>query len=349
MRAAADAVGAAARYLASNADLREAVGARDGELLVPHPLGEGEHNQNFWFSCGGKRFVLRVNVAPQPFHDNQVRYEFDALGALTPSGCTPRPLYLDDGPDAPAHGALVTSFCPGRQLDFDHLRPGDLERVAALMAAVHAVPVAPACPLHRPADPLRRLLDECVARYRLYRESPFEDARVTAWAERFLQAAARAVEDAPPERGARRIINTEPLASHFLLDPDARADGGLGGWYLDWERPVLGEVAQDVAYFLTPAATFWDSDHLITPDEAANFVEDYWRAVDGRLPREGFDARFPAYLALSALRSVTWCCRALITYRPGSDAHQTDKAAAKLPVLLSDDFMELMALQCLPR
>ncbi len=345
----------AAAYLQGNTALRAALDVGEGAVLEPHPLGMGEHNLNYWFSvpATGERFVLRVNVAPQPFHDNQVAYEFAALRALESSGCTPRPVYLDDAPDAPGKGALVIGFCEGDELDFDHLRPGDVRCAAQLMADVHAVPVDDGCPLFRPADPLRTLFEECLQRYQVYRASAFEDARISRWTEAFIAAAERGLEAPANPNEQRHIVNTETLPSHFLIPAAAAteaaaAQGAAGrfcahpGSFIDWERPVIGEVAQDVAYFASPTTTFWDSGFLFPASQVEDFVEDYWRAVDGRFDRGGFDARFRSWRMMTALRSVTWCCRALVHYHV-EGAHKTAKTAAKLPVYLSDDFMELLA------
>lgn len=370
----------AANYLRKNKALREALGIGAETVLEPHPLGAGEHNLNFWFEVEGQKFVLRFNVLPQPFHDNQVRYEFAALRALEPSGRTPRALYVDDDAGAPENGALVISFCEGSELDFDHLREGDLERVARCIADIHAVPIdgagagksvgtdgftggfaggnagtngfadassfasahtpAGRCPLFAPADPLRTLFDECIQRFELYRASAFEDARVTRWVERFFAAAAPALDTDCDARDRTHIVNTEPLASHFLLADDGRTS------FVDWERPIIGEVAQDVAYFTAPTTSFWDSEFLFPRDAADAFVERYWCAVDGRFPRGSFDARLRAWRMATALRSVTWCCKALTQYGHGSTSHQTEKTARKLPVYLSDEFMDMLAKEC---
>ena len=372
----------AAAYLQGNAELRAAVGACAGDVLEPQRLGEGEHNLNYRFRVPSTdaTYVLRVNVAAQPFHDNQIAYEFAALQALAPSGCTPAPVFLDDTPAALGKGVLVEEFLPGAELDFDNLQPGQVESAVRLMADVHAVPVAPDCPLHRPADPLSELFAECVERFRLYRASAFEDARITRWGERFIEAAENGLRSSTPPSAEDRahIVNTEPLPSHFLLPhqqsqqnadrlaPSSRGSLGRGaddasspldvvgekgpsvsrGAFIDWERAIVGEAAQDVAYFTAPTTTFWDSEYLMTRDAAAEAVEQYWRAVDGRFARGSFDERYRLYRMMTALRSVTWCCRALITYGAGSAAHQTSKAAAKLPVYLSDDFMDLVAREC---
>ena len=342
-------------YICDNAELLAALDIREVALSMLKPLGMGEHNKNFWFAhpTTGEKFVLRVNVASQPFHDDQVAYEFVALEALAKSGRVPRPVYLDNSSAALGKGVLVESFCEGDMLDFDHLRPGDLRCAAQIMADVHAVAVSRDCPLHRPSDPLRGLMEECVERFDVYRRSAFEDSRITSWTRRFLEASQRALDTAPPPRDREHIVNTETLPSHFLI-PAASAlqaaanDAPSGvfcanpGYFVDWERPIVGEVAQDVAYFVSPTTTFWDSEFLFPTSGIDSFVEDYWRAVDGRFERNGFDERFQPWLMMTALRSTTWCCRALVTYNDPS-VHKTEKTARKLPVYLSDEFMEMLA------
>ena len=360
------------RYLRDNASLRRAVGARADALLEPRWLGEGEHNLNFTFCepASARRYVLRVNVAAQPFHDDQVAYEYAALNVLSSSGRTPQPVYLDNSSSAPEKGVLVISFCDGEELDFDHLRPGDLRCAAQLMADIHAVPVPQACKLFRPKDPLRALFDECVERFRIYRMSSFENARLTRKVELFISTAQTTLDRvalAPSD--CRHIVNTETLPSHFLI-PEASARvaalaaGDEGrfcenpGSFVDWERPIIGEVAQDLAYFTSPTTTFWDSEYLFAASEVDLFLHDYWRAVDGRFDRGGFDGRFQAWRMMTALRSTTWCCKALLSYGrldpkgqllAASDegsTHTTNKTARKLPVYLSDEFMALVASEC---
>lgn len=351
----------AARYLRENAELRSVLGVGEDDTLEPFYLGSGEHNRNFWFFIPStqEKCVLRVNVDAQPFHDNQVVYEHAALEALAPCGRTPKPLYVDTAPTALGKGVLVESFCEGDQLDFDNLRPGDLLCAAQLMADVHAVPVADNCSLHRPCDPLRELFEECVQRFEVYRASAFEDARITRWAEVFVESARVMLEVPYRPEDCRHIVNTETLPSHFLIPASAArcAAEAAGarvahpGFFIDWERPIIGEVAQDVAYFVSPTTTFWDSSFLFPASEVEGFVEDYWRAVGGRFERGSFDVRFRAWRAMTALRSVTWCCRALVRYgstgtHGGEDMHKVQKTADKLPIYLSDEFMERLATEC---
>ena len=334
-----------ARYLARNKELRQALGIADDAELVPHPLGRGEHNVNHVFAdpATGRRYVLRVNVLSQPFHENQVAYEFAALNALAPSERVPQALYLDDSHELLPFGALVISFCPGRELDFDHLRPGDLESAAQLLADVHATPVPVGTPLFKPENPLLTLYRECLQRFEVYRASRFEDSRITDWVERFLSAVQSSIEasyrpDTSEKSPSFRIINTETLPSHFLLG-DVGA-GRLPGFMVDWERPIVGEVAQDLAYFTAPTTSYWDSGYRFDQRQAQEFVERYWQAVDGRFDRTGFDQRYKAYRMMTALRSTTWCCRALTQVESGK---VTEKAQRKMADYLSDEFLELLA------
>ncbi|MDO4503406.1 MAG: phosphotransferase [Coriobacteriia bacterium] len=356
-------------YLEDNAELRDALGLQPETSLWIEPLGKGEHNENFVFGPvdASARFVLRINRVPQPFHSNQVAYEFAALKALEPSGCTPRPLFLDHGPAAPGKGVLVESFCAGQELDFDHLRPHDLERAAQLMANIHAVPVADDCPLYSPADPLKALFDECVDRFKAYQGTELEECGHMRWAERFLAATQDAIQMAPAPTAADRghIINTETLPSHFLLPADADAaaagsgttganaaspgtplDPARPGTFVDWERPIVAEPAQDLAFFVAPSTTFWDSDYLFPQVNVGDFLETYWRAVDGRFPRGTFDARFAAYLRVSVLRSQTWFCKNAARYEGTAAGHTVQRTFQKWGIYTSDDFNAMLWREC---
>lgn len=335
-------------YVHENAALQSAVGAEGDRAMLLEPLGEGEHNVNFSLTVSShnsageeaRTYVVRVNVLPQPFHACQIRYEYDALTAVEPSGCTPKPVFVDSSEDAPGKGVLVETFCPGHPLDFDHLSADDLARTAHIMADIHAVTPLKGCPLHRPQDPLCALYAECLERFDLYRSSAYEDARITRWVDRFCALTEHALDAAGPADGIAHIVNTEPLASHFLLP-----EGDRAGFFVDWERPILGEVAQDLAFFLAPTTTFWDSEYLFPTAHIDNYLRTYWDAVDGRFERGSFDARFPAWMKVSVLRAIAWCCKALIRYGDSSE-RQTSKAAAKIPVYLSDGFLEMILREC---
>ena len=334
----------AAAYLASQTSLRERLGVDGSAVLEPKRLGAGEHNVNFVFTTPeGSSWVLRVNVLPQPFHDNQVLYEYNALVAVEPSGCTPKPLFVDYSPTSLGEGVLVESFCPGDPLNYDALQPGDLERAAAIMAAIHKVDPSGVQTLHEVADPMKELFGECQQRFDFYRASAYADEGITQWVEIFLKRTQEAMDAVGPKLEERRIVNTEPLPSHFLLPRNASSP--CAGYFVDWERPLLGDVLQDVAFFISPAVSFWDSDHFFAPEEEAQFLYAYQQQVAGVVNLEDFEARLLPWRRLTALRAVTWCCKNLIRYKEQT-GHIVAKTQQKLPVYLSQDFLSSLAESC---
>lgn len=347
----------AARYLQNNERLRDALQISPTAFLDPQPLGMGEHNLNYRFSApDGRIFVLRINVTKQPFHENQVRYEYNALRALECSGCTPRALFLDDTPDAPGEGVLVISFCEGDELDFDALRPGDLACAAKMMADVHAQAIPEDAPLLRPHDPLRTLFEECVGRCQIYENSPVCDEHVMRYVHHFADSCQDAMERYRFNASDARIVNTETLPSHFLIPASTAQAASQGiasasfpehpGYFVDWERPIIGDIAEDLAFFISPTTTFWDSDTLFPAEDVDAFLDMYWCAADGRVPDAGFTLRFAAFRRMAAFRAIAWCLRAEALYAKDSALHRTSKAMAKVPRYLSDEFLDLLLKEC---
>ena len=329
-------------YVEGNADLARALGlASDAELTV-EPLAAGEHNANFRLTAAGRLFVLRLNYASQLGLADQIGYEYGALRALAPSGRVPTALFVDSAGTAAGHGVLVESFVEGAWLDCAD--PAQVREAARVLADVHSTPVAPACPLLRPRDPLAAQLAACEGLFAAYEASDRAAPVVVARMRRLVERARAAVAAAPePGADAGRILNTEAVPSHFLIGPDGR------GTMVDWEKPVIGEPAQDVAYFLSPTSTIWDTDVIFDGQTRARFVADYWEAVDGRFPRGSFDGRLPAYVMVNALLGVVWSCNALVEYDDPARPLKSDKTRAKLPIYISDDFLDLLERDCFAR
>ncbi len=355
MIASHQAMETAKNYLARCVPLREALEIPEGAILEPHPLGEGEHNLNFWFEYPDSdnrliKYVLRINVLPQPFHIDQIGYEYSALSALSESHRTPLPLFLDNSEDAPGKGALVISYCEGEMLNFDSHNLKDMKCVAHILADIHATDPSKGKALFHPNDAMVDLFNECIERFDLYYASAYEDPRITKWARAFIDIAKHVLDDMPPANTCARIINTEPLPSHFLL-PQGSGEFPYLGYFVDWERPLVGEVAQDLAFFTSPAVSFWDSGYIFERDLADTFLEMYRDAVGIRFDYGNAATRYIGYRIMTALRSVTWCCKALLRYgnldsSQNSEQHTTDKTIEKLPIYLSDEFMEMLYLDC---
>lgn len=331
----------ALRFVEGNGELARALGVGDAGELAVAPLAQGEHNANFRLEArDGRRFVLRINYASQLGLADQIGYEYAALEALTPSGRTPRPLYVDGTGRRCSHGALVESFVAGEWIDLRD--PAQLAEAARALADVHSVAASPASVLLQPEDPLREQLEGCRRLFAGYRGSELAEGRVVREVDDLLAAAQRAVDSAPaptvPERS--HILNTEAVPSHFLIDGAGRAS------IVDWEKPVLGEVVQDVAYFLSPTTTIWDTDVIFGAKERKRFIEAYWEAVDGRFPRGHFDERLKVYRMANALVGITWSCNAWVEYRGPARPLRNEKTERLLPTYFSEEFLALIRRDC---
>ncbi len=324
-------------FVRHSPDLADALGVSSAGSLTVSPLAQGEHNANFLLEDGGgRRFVLRLNYSSQMGLENQIGYEFSALEALAATGRAPLPLFLDDRCSIIPRGVLVESFVQGEWLDFSC--PDQLHEAACVLADIHAVrPAARSC-LLAPEDPLRTQLRSCHGLFARYCASPLARPRVVDTVERFFAKAEEAVGAviAPSSLEARHILNTEAVPSHFLID------GAGWGSMVDWEKPIIGEVAQDIAYFLSPTTTIWDTDFVFDSSQRKRFIADYWRAVDGRFARDHFDERLRAYSMTNALVGVTWSCNALVEYADPARPLKNDKTRRKLPIYTSEAFLRLL-------
>lgn len=329
----------AADYLRNNAALLEAmeIDASDAQELVAAPLKQGEHNANFTFIHPRTRakHVLRVNYISQLGLDDQIGYEYGALRFLEPSTRTPRARYCDSSKRFYGHGALVMDFYEGEWVDFR--KPDQVAEAAHMLADVHAVDTCEGCPLLRPGDPLRKQLDKCRGFFKNYCNSAFEEERVSTAVRRMFRDAERALEEPFDPVDATHALNTEAVAAHFLIMPD-----GSPGHFVDWEMPIVGEVAQDVAYFLSPTTTIWDTDDsfIFSADERRNFVETYWRKVDGRFSPGRFEQRFSAYVMTNCLVGITWSANAWVEYHDPSRPLKTERTFNKLQEYLDPDFLD---------
>ena len=105
-------------------------------------------------------------------------------------------------------------------------------------------------------------------------------------------------------------------------------------------------MAQDLAFFVEPSTTVWDSAYLFPHKDIQPFLDEYWRAVDGRFDKGAFEARFDAYLAVSVLRSQTWFCKNAARYAQGAGAHTVQRTFDKWDIYTSDEFNEMLLREC---
>lgn len=323
----------AQRYTAQSDALRSALQIPSAAPIDVHPLAQGEHNSNFWFRnpADNRKYVLRINYVSQMGVEHQVAYEHNALASLAPSGHTPQPILCDESRSIIDHGVLVESFVEGRIMDYG--RADDMARAAAILADIHSVSTDAADGILEPSDPLSEQLGECEGYLDVYRTSSMADPFVVDALEKMLQKARETMAQLPPASGRAHILNTEAVRMHFLLSDDG------AGHMVDWEKPIIGEAAQDVSYFLSPTTTIWDTEVVFDQKVRQAFVGEYWRCVDGRFPRESFDERFSAYTMSNCLRGITWSANAYVEYHGSTRPLQNDRTRKKLDDYLNHRFI----------
>lgn len=330
--------------------LRAETAARDVRCI-----GAGEYNSNFlierpwstvhqdsdnapnsvppafspapWLGALEAPFVLRINRASQiNLGHKQIRYEFNALRFLEPSGVTPRVYSCTEQGKYIPYGMLTMEYLPGRPLQYEH----DLLLAAHLLARVHTLDATDA-PLLRPRYPQRALLEECKRMWNVYERfvlpvsagsgadycnaahSDRSTAERLALIQSWMKIAAHNAIDTPCARPC--VINTELNSGNFIINDEAPQTRSR---IIDWEKPVIADCEQDIAHFLVPTTTNWKTDTILSAAEIRAFLDEYarFRAVDTQLLR--------TYMQLNVLRGITWCAMAFVQYSHGEGARNVD-------------------------
>ncbi len=312
-------------WLESEAFLKP-LGIPEGTTLSFSVLGQGEYNLNYLFThpVTGQKLVLRINKGSQMHLADQIGYEFSALKALIPSGRTPKPILC-----IPEQNLLVMEWLPGTALDYRR----DMDTAARILADIHSVPVPEDCRLIRPAAPALAIYEECLEMVQHYYTWEGADPQVCGLL-RTLVAEIGKLPLAEPSDAPLCIVNTELNSGNFLIDRDGISH------LVDWEKPLLSEPAQDLGHFLSPSATYWKTDVILTPEEVKDFVERYISAIDGRMDCSTLYSRLPLFFTVNCLRGVTWCAMAYREYcQPGRELRNAD-TFAKLKAYLEPAFLQ---------
>ena len=229
----------------------------------------------------------------------------------------------------------VLRYCPGRLSDFR--KQSDLSEIARLLADIHSTPLPQDCKLRVCADMVPALMEQAQDEYAYYERSSCADQHVLSRVSRLFDLAQQAVKDCPdlPEDDAHHLLHCEPIFDHFVMDDDG------WGMLIDWETAGIGEVARDVAGMLTPTSAIC-GDFLFTRDGMDAFIEEYWRAVDGRFTQGAFFERLPACEAVEALRGITWALKTTVEYQEGSPALRNDYTWHMVETYLADEFLDMI-------
>lgn len=328
---------------------REALGLPDElneEYIV---LAQGEYNKNYLFThpVSGKKLVLRVNFGSQMHLNHQIEYEATALRLIEPSGRTPKVHYVDESDDAPGSGVLVMDYLSGRALDYTN--DEELKAAAKCLADIHSVRIdekdttdaapddipADAARLIAPRGSMKAVLSECEQMLAVYMESDSAPEDKKNRLRTLLDSAWRLAEK-EEDTPYKCCINTELNSTNFLVDCSRKKPFVR---LIDWEKPLYGDPAQDLAHFLAPTTTFWKTDVIFDDETTERFIDSYINAADRRLDTSGLRERTLAMIPITCLRGMTWCAMAWVQYRDADKELVNESTAEKLDDYLSMEFI----------
>lgn len=303
----------------------------EGELDIKL-LAQGEYNINYVFThpLTLKKLILRVNTKSQMKLDNQIEYEYKAIKELASSGRVPAVYYVDKAPRGMDFGILVMEFLEGTPLDYKK----DLSIAAECLADIHSVDIKPLSHLISPSNPFKAMIEECTEMSSFYLNSSLGDEKVKIQIKRLLEKAKDLVKDEKDFSGTRHCINTELNSGNFLINGE-----GKKNYIIDWEKPILGEVAQDLGHFLAPTTTFWKTDVILKRSEIDEFINEYIKAVDNRFSTLGLAERVNIYLILTCLRGITWCAMAWVEYQDPNRIIKNEFTYEKIKTYLTLEFL----------
>jgi thiamine kinase-like enzyme len=265
--------------------------------------------------------------------DNQIKYEFDALLNLKNSNRTPIPIYVDASKKDIDYGILVMNFLEGEHLNYKT----DLKIAAKCLADIHSIKVDENSNLLSPKNPLKAIIEECKVMVKTYYDSPLADEKKKAQIKKMLDLGENIVKNTKEYTGRRCIINTELNSTNFLINGEDK-----NNYIIDWEKPILGEAAQDLGHFLAPTTTFWKTDVILSEDEIKNFTDEYIKSVNNRFDTSDIKDRLNLYLPITCLRGITWCAMAWVEYKDPNKLIKNESTEKKLDEYLSDEFLDMI-------
>ncbi|WP_236887581.1 aminoglycoside phosphotransferase family protein [Metaclostridioides mangenotii] len=316
-------------------EFKKSLNINSNDFIDLSILGQGEYNINYLFTNpdSNQKLVIRLNTASQMHLEDQISYEFEALKLLEKCGRTPKPIYLDPRCRRLPYGILVMEFLPGSPLDYRT----DLEIAAECLADIHSVEIPKENHLISPEDPLKAVLNECKEMSYKYLNSELGNDEVKEIINRLIKKSEFIVNGKNNMKDKNlnlHIINTELNSGNFLINGK-----GNNNYIVDWEKPLLGEVEQDLGHFLAPTTTFWKTDIVLSRKEIEEFVNVYIEKVNNRFDTENIWLKLDKYITMTCLRGITWCSMAWIEYQDPNKLIKNEFTYKKIESYLDLQFL----------
>lgn len=323
--------------------LREYVESREYKeaLKIPYSakieyklLAQGEYNINYIFihPVTKEKLLLRVNTGSQMYLEDQIGYEYGALRLLESSKRTPKAIYVDGSLKNLDNGVLVMEFLEGEPLDYKK----DLAVAADCLADIHSLKLE-SSHLVSPKDPLAAIINECKDMFDKYKNSSLADKNKIIVVESMILEGETKIDKLKNYSGYKCCINTELNSSNFLINR-----GKNQNYIIDWEKPIVGDPAQDLGHFLAPTTTFWKTEYILNETEIKHFLDRYKIEVGSNFEIEGLDERVNIYIPLNCLRGLTWCAMAWVQYQEEERLIKNEDTFRKLNQYMSEDFLDMI-------
>jgi aminoglycoside phosphotransferase (APT) family kinase protein len=323
------------RTYVNSSRFREALTIPVSATIDLQPLAQGEYNINYIFNhpTTNKKLVLRLNTASQMKLNNQIEYEFKALELLKSTGRTPFPYFVDGTKELVPYGILAMEYLSGRALDY----ASDMDKAAAVFADIHSASISDTDFLIRPQGLEQTMMTECKAMADVFFDCDEGDKEAKSRIHALIEKQEAMLMNKEEYKTDYRIINTEVNSGNFIINND------INKCYLvDWEKPILGDVAQDLSHFLAPTTTYWKTVVILSKEQQKDFISSYCKAVDGRFSCANTEHQVNKYLPLNCLRGITWCAMAWVQYTQGSKEIINNTTFEKIKDYLKIDFLEMV-------
>ena len=293
-------------------------------------LAQGEYNINFVLDSSTQKYVFRVNTGSQMENENQIKYEYDSIKFLEPSGVTPKVFFVDDSLSFFQYGILIMEFLEGEPLQYEK----DLSKAATIFSRIHSLEVKQnhthfKVENHIFSDRIKegeRLLANVW-------ESPHVSREIKSFFDQFLgwAKANRSKEQYFIDEPWLVVNNTEVNSHNFII-------GKEKSYLIDWEKPVISDPAQDLTQFMAPTTTSWKTDYLLSEEEKELFFQTYIEGLKGK--DQNIRERVHLYTPYLYLRALTWCAHAFVEYHDPNKQIKNMDTFEKIKTFLQIDFMK---------
>ncbi len=229
----------------------------DVSILDVKPLKSGQYNVNYLIVTSNKRYVLRLNIAPQSGLKNQIEYEFKTLKFLEPFHITPKVHFYSMDASHFGHPFLIMDFIEGMPLSNTD---SDISEVARSLFVLHSIkiPKGLGFMIRNSISEDLKVLFDLLEKYSSYKGA--NNIIIDSIAKRlssvkkinFIQT--------------RSLVHTDTVPSNFMVNDSC--------FIIDWEKARVDDPSYDIAVLFC-RFMYWDWGISLTRDQKDVFIKNY--------------------------------------------------------------------------